>query len=245
MKFRIVAHSIFSLSLSILLVLSVNAWARKVEIKDPPPGQNDSNVQTTPDGSSEVSRDIEVERVEGDKRPAMKYFTRRGPASDETSGSRAHFLGLHVGGYIDSESYRWGELDKSEDNGKLTIGVTYRMGEWTDTMDLLLRVDFNSYELIDGRPVKMSVMPLLVFPEVNSKFPLYFGLGLGPGIYFKQISQESALALDYQLIGGVRLFDVFESTGFSLEMGLKNHLHLLSDGQFNGVFAAAGVVFTF
>ncbi|HEX4923769.1 MAG TPA: hypothetical protein VFV50_06775, partial [Bdellovibrionales bacterium] len=59
------------------------------------------------------------------------------------------------------------------------------------------------------------------------------------------ISQESALAIDYQLIGGVRLFDVFENTGFSFEMGLKNHLHLLSDGQFNGVFAAAGVIFTF
>jgi hypothetical protein len=203
------------------------AIAKKIEIKDPPPGRQEA----------------EVEQVQGDKRPALKYFQRK-PASED-AGPRSHFLALHIGGFIDSESYKWGALDKSEDNGKLTVGVTYRMGEWTSTMDLLMRVDFNAYELVDGKPVKMSIMPMIVFPEANSKFPLYFGIGAGPGIYFKQISQESALALDYQLIGGVRLFDVFENTGFSFEMGLKNHLHLLSDGQFNGVFAAAGVIFTF
>lgn len=217
-----------SLSTVALLCLLGTSANSKVEIKDPAPGDEP----------------VEVERVESDKRPALKYFTgRRAPAQAE--GDRSHFLGLHFGGFIDSEAYKWGERDHSEDNGKLTVGVTYRMGEWTQTMDLLLRADFTSYELIDGKPVKLSIMPMLVFPEASSKFPLYFGIGAGPGIYFKQISQESALAFDYQLIGGVRLFDVFENTGFSFEMGLKNHLHLLSDGQFNGVFAAAGVIFTF
>ncbi|MEQ1878850.1 MAG: hypothetical protein ABL958_19580 [Bdellovibrionia bacterium] len=209
---------------SFIVVYCATSFAKKIEIKDEP----------VP---------VETKEVEGDKRPALKYFQNRKPSSE--SAPREHFLGLHIGGFIDSESYKWGAMDKSEDNGKMTIGVTYRMGEWTSTMDLLLRVDFNAYELVDGKPIKMTVMPLLVFPEANSKFPLYFGIGLGAGVYFKQISQESALALDYQLIGGVRLFDVFESTGFSFEMGLKNHLHLLSDGQFNGVFAAAGVIFTF
>jgi hypothetical protein len=220
-------NSAVSLSVFFLLVLSTAASFAKIEIKDQPAPE---------------TREAETKEAEGDKRPALKYFQKRGPASE---GSREHFLGLHIGGFIDSESYKWGVVDKADDQGKMTIGVTYRMGEWSSTMDLLLRVDFNSYELVDGTPVKMSVMPMLVFPEASSKFPLYFGIGAGLGVYFKQISQESALALDYQLIGGVRLFDVFENTGFSFEMGLKNHLHLLSDGQFNGVFAAAGVIFTF
>src|SRR5687767_10338121 len=112
----------------------------------------------------------EVKTEEPSKAPAMKFFQRK-PASE---GNRAHFLGLHIGGFVDTESFKWGALDKTEDTGKLTIGVTYRMGEWSDTMDLLIRVDFNSYELPEGKPTKMSFMPMLVFPEASSKFPLYF-----------------------------------------------------------------------
>ena len=56
---------------------------------------------------------------------------------------------------------------------------------------------------------------------------------------------ESSLSLDYQLIAGARIFDVFENTGFLIETGMKNHVHLLSDGQFNGVFLTVGSVFTF
>jgi hypothetical protein len=192
----------------------------------------------------DTNSEPEVQRVEGDKKPALKYFERK-PSAESDSGSRSHFLGLHIGGFVDSESFKWGARDKDEDNGKISIGVTYRMGEWTETMDLLLRIDFNSYDLVDGKPLKMSILPMVVFPEANSKFPLYFGVGIGPGIFFKQITQESALSFDYQMVAGFRMFDVFENTGFSFEMGLKNHLHLLSDGQFNGVFAAAGVIFTF
>jgi hypothetical protein len=68
---------------------------------------------------------------------------------------------------------------------------------------------------------------------------------VGPGIFFKQASQESSLSLDYELVAGARLFDMVENTGFFLEFGLKNHLLLLSDGQFNGVYLAGGALFTF
>jgi hypothetical protein len=51
--------------------------------------------------------------------------------------------------------------------------------------------------------------------------------------------------LDYQLIAGARFFDVFENAGFFIESGLKNHLQLWDQGQFNGTFLSAGAVFTF
>jgi hypothetical protein len=213
---------IYSITAAVLFLFATPALG-KVEIKD--------------------HQHVETEtQQEGDRKPALKYF-QRSPAQ-ESSGSSEHFLALHLGGYVDSESYKWGASDYS-DAGKLTVGLTYRMGEWTKTMDLFLRVDFSSFEIPDDKQTKMSVMPLVLFPEASSKFPLYFGVGAGLGVFFKQLRDESALSLDYQLVAGLRLFDVLDSVGFNFEMGLKNHFHLLSDGQFNGVFAAAGVIFSF
>ena len=44
-------------------------------------------------------------------------------------------------------------------------------------MDLLFRADFNSWDFPEKKPVKLSLMPLVVFPDANSEFPLYFGGG--------------------------------------------------------------------
>ena len=74
---------------------------------------------------------------------------------------------------------------------------------------------------------------------------LYFGFAAGPGIFFKQLEDESSLSLDYQLFLGLRLFNIFDSTGFYIESGLRNHLHITSDGQLNGTYFGAGAVFTF
>jgi hypothetical protein len=156
-----------------------------------------------------------------------------------------HFLAIHFGGYLDGDSYSWGASSKVEDSGGLTAGVTYRMGEWVRSMDLLFRVDFNSYDLPEGKPVKISILPIVQFPEASSRFPLYFGLGLGAGIYTKQVSDESDVSIDYQLLAGARYFNLFRTTGVFIETGIKNHFHVLSSGQFNGFFLAAGTVFTF
>ncbi len=183
---------------------------------------------------------------------ASKYFEKREASSSSgAEGSRDHYLALHLGFFLDSDAYSWGvdhngnNMEHANDPGKLNIGVTYRMGEWTDTMDLNFRADFQTYDLGRDKPFKMSLMPLITFPDSNSQFPLYFGAGIGPGIFFKQTSQESSISIDYQLVVGARLFEVIENTGFFVEFGLKNHLLLLSDGQFNGVFLATGANFTF
>jgi hypothetical protein len=123
--------------------------------------------------------------------------------------------------------------------------VSYRISPVGTLADWLLRADFTSYELNEGRPLLFSVLPLITFPDSSSHFPLYFGAGIGPGIFFSQIKEESFLAISYQLVAGVRLFNLVGDTGFFLETGLKNHVLLLSDGQFNGFFMAVGAIFTF
>lgn len=179
---------------------------------------------------------------------AAKYFSKkREPAETDYGGGSdsAHYLALHVGRYMASQSYEWGKNGQEDDVGHNSFGVTYRVGEWKNSMDLGLRIDYNEFEVAGEKPTKLSFMPVLTFPDASSKFPLYFGAGMGLGVFFKQVPNKSAISLDYQLFAGARFFNVFENTGFFIEAGLKNHILLLSTGQLNGTFLSAGLVFTF
>ncbi len=178
---------------------------------------------------------------------AAQYFGERRPQNDEVTsvGSHEHFLGLHIGTHMGTEAYEWGQRGREDDVGKLTYGLTYKFDEWGSRADYNLRIDFNEYELKGEKPYKMSIMPLITFPESSSKFPIYFGAGLGVGVFFKQLKEETPLTLDYQLIIGARFFDVFQNTGFFVETGMKNHLQILTSGQVNGTFLSAGALFTF
>lgn len=196
--------------------------------------------QATQDSNQEQDQEREEDK---DQEPSEPKASRQ-PAKTSSSQFK-RYLTLHFGGFLDDQVYAWGGRGNDGGVGKLNAGVTYRYGEWTNSMDLLFRADFTSYELKEGRAVKMSLLPVVLFPDARSRFPLYFGAAAGPGIFFKQISKESSLSIDYQLIAGLRLFNLVDTLGFLLEAGIKNHFLLFSDGQFNGVFLTTGAVFTF
>ena len=69
---------------------------------------------------------------------------RRRPAS----ASSDHYLAVHMGSFISDNSYQWGTPSNQTNVGSWNIGVTYRMGEWHNSMDLGLRVDLQSLSLI-------------------------------------------------------------------------------------------------
>jgi hypothetical protein len=199
-------------------------------------------------------KDNEKSAIQTGTERAKEYFKGRKPASDTRSAYRRpaaeggnaypRYLALHVGTFFDDQSYRWGNGNQSDD-AKLNLGVTYRIGEWINSADFLIRMEYTSYSLDEDNARKISFGGLLTFPDANSRFPLYFGAGLGAGVFIKQLDNESALSLDYSLVAGARFFDVIENLGFMFELGLKNHLLILSDGQFNGVFWNVGTVFAF
>jgi hypothetical protein len=183
------------------------------------------------------------------RRAAEKYM---GPKSESSSGSvppigtRERYLAIHAAFFPADSAFKWGESDRSDGVGRFNAGVTYRIGEWVNTMDLALRFEYTSFRLAEGSASKLSVMfPVVMFPDANSRFPLFFGGALGFGIFGSQLSKESALSLDYSIFGGIRLFDVYQNLGFLIEGGIKNHVHVLSDGQFNGTYAAVGMAFAF
>ncbi len=185
------------------------------------------------------------------RRAAAKYLSQAGPGTDDESLAAVEkimpmdrLLMLHVGGYTSSVSYHWKDSEKRKNIGTATYGVTYLWDQWKG-LDVNLRFDFNEYKIDDERATKLSIMPLWTLPMAETDFPLYFGLGAGLGIFFVQLEDESNLSFDYQLVAGARFTDLYENFGAFLEFGLKNHLHLLSDGQVNGTAFSAGAVFTF
>lgn len=189
--------------------------------------------------STRVGRDVTP--VYGPE-AAAEYMSASNPSSRRGSGD--HYLAIHGGRIVSGEAWEWGQRNKQSDTGSYSAGVTYRVREWS-TMDLNLRIDFNEYKIAGETPLKMSLLPLLIFPDASSKFPLYFGVGGGLGVFFKQVPDESQIAFDYQFLMGARFFDVLHQTGFFVETGMKNHLLLLTSGQLNGVFLTGGALFTF
>lgn len=215
-----------------------------------------------------IGTTVFAEQPEVGKKAAAKYFqknsprggeaasytntsderrARRGPAAEDegSAGASSHYLQLHFGRFVGSQAWEWGQSGRVEEAGEYTLGVTYKFDQWGQFADVNLRVDFIEYKVVGQRPQKMSMLPLVIFPDSGSRFPLYFGAGAGLGVFFKQVGDESTLSLDYQLVAGARFFDVFENGGFFIETGLKNHIQLLNSGQFNGTFLSVGALFTF
>ncbi|MBX3041292.1 MAG: acyloxyacyl hydrolase [Bdellovibrionaceae bacterium] len=176
---------------------------------------------------------------------AARYFEKPVESGENRFRPQDHYLAIHYGRFMNAQSWDWGQKGREDKTGSNNYGLTYRVSEWNNAMDWSLRVDFTEYNVAGERPLKMSLLPVLTFPDASSRFPLYFGAGAGLGIFFKQIDGESPLSFDYQLMMGARFFNIFENVGFFIETGMKNHLLLTSSGQFNGVYLSGGAVFTF
>lgn len=179
------------------------------------------------------------------RKAAAKYFERDAEVLRSPAQSSENVLMLHLGRFVNSQAYQWKDSGKQEDVAKATYGVTYLFDQW-NSLDVNIRADFSEYLLSgNSRAVKLSLMPVWTFPRAETRFPLYFGFGAGLGVFFQQIENESNLSFDYQLLMGARFMDILESVGFFIEFGMKNHLHILSDGQLNGTAISAGAIFSF
>ncbi len=190
---------------------------------------------------------------------AAKYFQGKGgaedypkadqnrqPSSIDSLSDSEHYLAVGMGTFTQTDSYNWGTSTKEEDVGRFGIDMTYRLTQEGYLFDQAMRISYNEFKPAGGqRATKLSFMYAMTLPDAGSKFPLYFGLAAGPGVFLNQIPEESSISFDYQLFLGLRLFNIFEKTGFYVEGGMRNHLLLTSDGQLNGTFVSAGAVFTF
>ncbi len=178
------------------------------------------------------------------RKAAQKYFSDSShkDAPHDTVGDNV--LMLYIGQYTDSTSYNWGPNSPISGVGQSNYGLDYIFDQWHG-MDSHIRMDFSEYTLAGNRAAKASFLPMITFPRAETKFPLYFGLGAGMGVFLQQFSNKSTLSFDYEVIIGARFMELARSIGIFFEYGMKNHLLLLSDGQFNGTALTAGLIFDF
>jgi hypothetical protein len=205
-----------------------------------PAAEGDST--TSDAGSKEASQYFEARKKQKSKSANDKLVE---PEKKHLGLDEDHYLAIYYGGYLNDKQHRWGGNTSGDDVADGIFGVNYRVGEWVSSMDLYFRGEINTFSLDNKDPYKISLMAAVAFPDARSEFPLYFGLGAGPGIFFSQLEDESDVSLDYVLFAGARVFQLFSNVGIMVEGGLRGHLHLLSSGQHEGVFVAAGAVFGF
>ncbi len=178
------------------------------------------------------------------KNPDQESTLSRYTASED-GGDMGRLLGLGVSSFTKSDSYSWGTNTKETGVAKWGLDLSYRLSQQNALMDYALKIGYTEYEPANQQANKLSFMYSATFPDAESRFPLYFGLAGGAGVFMTQIHDESPLTFEYQLFAGARIFEIFEKTGFYIEGGLKNHLQLTSSGQLNGTYLAAGFLFTF
>ena len=174
---------------------------------------------------------------------AQEYFKGKQVHEEVAVPRASHMMSLHYAPFLEKKTYAWG----IEETNKLhhSLGFTYRIHPSSHLWDFNLRAEMSFYKIENQKISKLSILPLITLPEVATAFPVYFGLGVGPGFFFEQIKEESYLSLDYQLFAGLRLINLWPHTGLFVEYGFKNSLHLLDDGQVNTVFMSFGGVFIF
>ena len=206
-------------------------------------------------GTFLISLNLFAEAPKVGRSAAARYFQnekaaeRRGLANESESSStnqrKEHYMAIGIGTFSESTAYNWGQSGKEEKIGKWGADLTYRFAEQEYLFDQALKVSYVQFGPANQEASKLSFLYAVTLPEAGSKFPLYFGAAGGLGLYLKQLEKESVISLDYQLYLGLRAFNIFDTMGLFVEGGLRNHLHVTSDGQFNGTFLSLGSVFVF
>lgn len=198
-------------------------------------------------GKSAAARYFQLEKKNERRSMASNDTDSSYGSSSSSSGSQLkdHFMALGFGTFSDSTAYNWAHNGKETGMGKWGADLTYRFAEQDYLFDESLRISYNEYKPAEQEASKLSILYAITFPEASSKFPIYFGLAGGLGVYLKQVPDESLISFDYQLYLGLRAFNLFDSVGVYVEGGMRNHLHITSDGQFNGTFLSLGTIFNF
>jgi len=184
--------------------------------------------------------------VDVGKDAAMKYFTGK-PSRTPSSSSNIsitspqstdydRLLSVAIGGLIQTKSYGWSEQSVQGWN----LEAAYQsQGDYFLTGYAL---DFQKFVNEGEELSKIAFLFSVSFPR-RQTFPVYIGVSAGPGFFLKQKKDESQFSFDYKAYMGMRLSQSYSL--FFLEGGVKNHLHILTDGQFIGWYMSSGVAYRF
>jgi hypothetical protein len=176
---------------------------------------------------------------------ALKYFSSqakqqvvtRSPSEVGLSLGGQRLLAVAVGSLINSRSYNWTEESAPGWNVELFYQSASE-GYFAKGFHLELQ----KFAIDQQELSKVAFLYSFTFPRRLS-FPVYIGVAAGPSYFIRQSQNESHFAFDYKAYLGLRLHQ--KHSQYFIQSGVKNHVHVLSDGQFVGWFISSGVAYTF
>lgn len=175
-------------------------------------------------------------------RSAVKYFTKKKPVK------------------VNENSYEV-DLSDAEDDMLLSLDTEFFLnnrpsdeslvndGEWGLNLGLFwdetyfshgVQVDYLTYGEDEK---KISLLGGLIYPRIQTRFPLYIKGHLGLGYFTGDSFGRETLSIDYNLYTGVRFFS--GSMLFNIEVGSKNYTKLLRSAYLNSFVLSSGMSIVF
>lgn len=172
------------------------------------------------------------------EKEANSYFQQRA-----TNFNQRH-LNFYFYNSIKDRSYSWA-VDKQNQLLDWNAGISYKWDNFGNFGDAIFKIKFSSFKIDKKSVFKNSLLLGVSFPDIDSGFPFYFGVGLGGSLFFNQVYSESIISVDYQTYVGLRFINIYQNLGSFIEWGLDNHFFLLSSGQYDNIYFAVGLSFVF
>lgn len=181
---------------------------------------------------------------------ASKYFTKdvrplaldsaqiRQPAGSQVvdSGRR---LGVFAGTFLQKSS----QAEQGNSIGGWALRLDYQRESRPGTfLSKGYQLSLQKFKALGSELTNVTFFWSYRFPH-EVVFPVYVGVAFGPGVFLRQLQDESWLSADIKGFLGFRLNG--SSSQFYVEGGVQNQFLVLSSGQYQGWFVSSGVAYKF
>lgn len=121
-----------------------------------------------------------------------------------------------------SDFYRINSKRKFKPVSTVFLSFTQDIRELEKLGNLQLRASLATVKLERDTEISFELTPLLTFPEIQTSFPMYFGLGFGLGFYpFYIVQKKPSFSLHSPFLIGFRFFELYSNLGAGAELDLR------------------------
>ena len=169
-----------------------------------------------------------------------KYFSPK--RFDEKYANHSRSFGLYSGFSFHRES----TSKTFHPSSSLTLGFNQKVRELFQVADIDLQFSIFFTKLERQKAILLELTPRISFPEVQTAFPFYIGLGAGLGFYPRNIVKKMpALSANAQCFIGLRFLEIYHNLGFFTEWNLRVHVPFNELEIYLENFAYFGLIFGF
>ena len=184
----------------------------------------------------------EVSEEEQGYKYAIKNFFSKRKEKLSAYADYTHIFYLSVGGafFRESTEKKYSFLSNS------LLSYRQKLKEIFSAGDISLQLSLGSAFLEQQRATYIEISSQISIPAQRITFPMYFGGGLGMGMYpYYVLRSKPSLFLSSEIFAGIQFFDVYENLGFYMETSFRYSLPLKELNVYLETLVKAGIIFRF